>query len=60
MYSIRTSYGTTHQYIHSWKKWELDDDFIEFEQGRYDGKYEKTKLIIKKEYILSISKHGNQ
>ena len=47
MYQIRTNYGITHQYIESWKEWDLDENFIEFKQ---QGDF----LIIHKNQILTI------
>ena len=49
MYSIRTNYGTTHQYIESWKEWDIDENFIEFKQ-------KGDLLIINKSQILTIYK----
>jgi len=49
MYKIKTNYGTTHQYIESWKEWELDKTFIEFKQ-------KGDLLIINKSQILTIYK----
>jgi hypothetical protein len=49
MYKIKTNYGTIHQEIKSWKEWELDEDFIEFDQS---GDF----LIIPKSQILTIYK----
>tara|TARA_B100000768_G_C11079754_1_gene290274 strand:+ start:42 stop:191 length:150 start_codon:yes stop_codon:yes gene_type:complete len=47
MYKIRTDYGVTHKYIDGWKKWDLDENFIEFKQ-------KGDKLIIHKDRILTI------
>ena len=49
MYSIKTNYGTTHQYIESWKEWDIDENFIEFKQ-------KGDLLIIHKSQILTIYK----
>jgi hypothetical protein len=34
MYKLRTTFGMTYQPIHSWKKWEMDDAFMEFVWGK--------------------------
>lgn len=49
MYKIRTNYGTTHQYIKGWKEWDIDENFIEFNQN-------DNLLIIHKSQILTIYK----
>ena len=49
MYKIRTNYGITHQYIESWKEWDIDENFIEFQQNG-------DLLIIHKSQILTIYK----
>lgn len=48
MYKVYTKYGTTHQYINSYKLWPLDENFLIFDQ-------KGGELIIAKEQILYIS-----
>jgi hypothetical protein len=33
VFKIRTKFGVTYNYIHSWVKWSLDENFIQCEWG---------------------------
>lgn len=53
MYKVRTKFGMTYNYVHSWKKWDLNEDFIEFVWGKGTS---REKLIIPIAEILAIEK----
>jgi hypothetical protein len=38
MYKVVTRFGTTYNHIHSWKRWIMDNTFLEFSWGRADKK----------------------
>jgi hypothetical protein len=38
MYKVVTKFGTTYNYIHSWKRWRIDHTFLEFSWGKVDKK----------------------
>ena len=52
MYKLKTIFGITYNCIHSWKKWDLDEAFIECIWGRQKDK----TLILKIQDIQTIEK----
>lgn len=50
MYTVKTKFGVTYNYVQGFKKWSVDDRFLVFEWGR-DG---KGTFIIKIDDIQSI------
>jgi len=53
-YRIKTTFGTTYNYIKSWQKWEFDENFLQFVWGRSAN----GLLVLNKKDILAIEEEN--
>ena len=50
VFKVKTKFGITYNYIHSWEKWSIDESFIQFKWGNGN----KGLLILQIKDIESI------